>query len=131
MEKLLLKIARQLNGLDEASLMALWPQYLERVQDFDGSQEWEEAAIVMSLIHAVRSKNQLFNVKLAEKAAAEAPREPRPKDIRPWRQGPKHRPDYSKPPADNRARRMAREMIREHEERAARSANILQFRPKD
>ena len=37
MERLLLKIARQLNGLDEASLMALWPQYLQRVQDFDGS----------------------------------------------------------------------------------------------
>jgi hypothetical protein len=31
---------------------------------------------------------------------------------------------------DNRARRMARDIIREHEERAAKSANILQFRPK-
>ena len=63
--------------------MALWPQYLERVHDFDGSQEWEEAAIVLSLLQAVRNKNQLFNVKLAEKRAAEAPREPKPKDIRP------------------------------------------------
>ena len=130
MERLLLKIARQLNGLDEASLMALWPQYLERVHDFDGSQEWEEAAIVLSLLQAVRNKNQLFNVKLAEKRAAEAPREPKPKDIRPWRQGPKTRRDYNRPPADNRARKMARELIREHEERAAKSANILQFRPK-
>ena len=131
MEKLLLKIARQLNGLDEASLMALWPQYLERVQDFDGSQEWEDAAIVFSLLNAVRSKNQLFNVKLAEKIAAERPREPKPKDIRPWRQGPKKRPDYDKPPVDNRARRRAREMLREREERTSHSANILQFRPKD
>ena len=131
MERLLLKIARQLNGLDEASLMALWPQYLQRVQDFDGSQEWEEAAVVLSLLHAVRSKNQLFNAKLAEKVAAETPREPKPKDIRPWRQGPKTHRDYNRHPADNRARKMARELIREHEERAAKSANILQFRPKD
>ena len=131
MERLLLKIARQLNGLDEASLMALWPQYLERVQQFDGSQEWEEAAIVLSLLQAVRNKNQLFNVRLAEKRAAEAPREPKQKDIRPWRQGPKTRRDYDSPPVDNRARRMARDIIREHEERAARPANILQFRPKD
>ena len=131
MERLLLKIARQLNGLDEASLMALWPQYLQRVQDFDGSQEWEEATIVLSLLQAVRNKNQLFNVRLAEKRAAEAPREPKQKDIRPWRQGPRKRPDYGKPPVDNRARKMARDMIREHEERAAKSANILQFRPKD
>ena len=131
MERLLLKIARQLNGLDEASLMALWPQYLERVHDFDGSQDWEEAAIVLSLLQAVRNKNQLFNVKLTEKRAAEAPREPKPKDIRPWRQGPKKRPDYDKPPVDNRARRMAREILQKREERAAHSANILQFRPKD
>ena len=111
MEKMLLKMARQLNGMDEASLMALWPQYLERVHYFDGSQEWEDAVIVLSLLQAVHSKNQLFNVKLAEKRAAEAPREPKPKDIRPWRQGPKTRRDYDKPPADNRARRMAREEL--------------------
>ena len=130
MEKILLKMARQLNGLDEASLMALWNRYLQRVQDFDGSQEWEEAAIVLSLLQAVRNKNQLFNVRLAEKRAAEAPREAKQKDIRPWRQGPKTRRDYDSPPVDNRARKMARDLIREHEERAARSANILQFRPK-
>ncbi|MBQ4616272.1 MAG: hypothetical protein IJB29_06155 [Mailhella sp.] len=130
MEKLLLKIARQLNGLDEASLMALWPQYMSRVQNFDGSQDWEEATIVLSLLQAVRSKNQLFNVKLAERAAASAPVEEKPKDIRPWRQGPKRRPDYDKAPVDNRARKMAREILREREERASKSATILQFRPK-
>ena len=85
MEKLLLKIARQLNGLDEASLMALWPKYLSRVQEFDGSREWEEAAIVLSLLQAVRGKNQLFNVRLAEKEAAPAAPSPHTEDLRPWR----------------------------------------------
>lgn len=131
MERMLQKIARQLNGMDEASLMALWPQYLQRVQEFDGSQEWEEAAILLSLLQAVRGKNQLFNLRLAEKQAASMPAEPKPKDLRPWRQGPKRRPDYDKEPVDNRARQMARKILREREERAHKSANILQFRPKD
>lgn len=69
MEKMLLKMARQLNAMDEASLMALWNKYLQRVQDFDASEAWEEAAIVLSLIQAVRSKNQLFNTKWEEREA--------------------------------------------------------------
>ena len=44
MEKMLLKMARQLNAMDEASLMALWNKYMQRVQNFDASREWEEAA---------------------------------------------------------------------------------------
>ncbi len=130
MERMLLKIARQLNGMDEASLMALWPQYLQKVQEFDGSQEWEEAAILLSLIQAVRAKNQLFNVRLAERQAAETPPAPRPKDLRPWRQGPKRRPDYDKEPVDNRARQMARKILQEKENSTKKPANILQFRPK-
>ena len=63
MEKLLLKTARQLNGLDEASLLSLWDKYMERVNNFDGSRDWEEAAIVLSLIQAVRGKNRLFNAR--------------------------------------------------------------------
>ena len=79
MEKMLLKMARQLNAMDEASLMALWNKYMQRVQDFDASREWEEAVIVLSLIQAVRGKNQLFNVKWEEreelkKAEVEKPR---------------------------------------------------------
>lgn len=84
MEKILLKMARQLNALDEASLMALWDRYLTRVQDFDGSQEWEEASIVLSLIQAVRAKNQLFNTKLEERQASAFPK-PEHEDLRPWR----------------------------------------------
>ena len=117
MERLLLKIARQLNGMDEASLMALWPQYLRRVQEFDGSREWEEAAIVLSLLQAVRGKNQFFNVRLAEKEAM--PAEPRhtTEDLRPWRR------------MDARSDRE-----RQRDENAAaphKPASILQFRSKD
>ncbi len=64
MEKMLLKMARQLNAMDEASLMALWDKYMAKVQHFDGSTAWEEAAIVLALIQAVHGKNQLFNAHL-------------------------------------------------------------------
>ena len=64
MEALLLKMARQLNALDEASLMVLWDKYMARVQNFDGSKQWEESAIVFSLIQAVHAKNNLFNAHL-------------------------------------------------------------------
>ena len=117
MEKLLLKIARQLNGLDEASLMALWPKYLSRVQEFDGSREWEEAAIVLSMLQAVRGKNQLFNVRLAEKEAAPAAPSPRTEDLRPWR-----RMDA----------RSDRERLRDETPPTPKKpTSILQFRSKD
>lgn len=67
MEHMLLKMARQLNAMDEASLMALWDKYVRRVQDFDASQEWEEAAIMLTLIQAPKLKNQLFNARWLEK----------------------------------------------------------------
>ena len=113
MEKILLKMARQLNGLDEASLMALWNKYMERVQDFDGSQEWEEASIVLSLIQAVRSKNHLFNASLAERTSQML--EPAP-ELTPRRR---------------RVPLSDREKERELEERRPkRPATLLQFRPK-
>ena len=112
MEKMLLKMARQLNSMDEASLMALWNRYMERVQDFDASQEWEEAAIVLSLIQAVRGKNMLFNVKWAERERARnVPSSPRYEDMRPWR-------------------RMSLESDREKEQaRPKQRARVHQFRP--
>jgi hypothetical protein len=116
MEKLLLKIARQLNGLDEASLMALWPKYLSRVQEFDGSREWEEAAIVLSMLQAVRGKNQLFNVRLAEKEVAPATPSPRAEDLRPWRR------------MDSRT-----DQERQQDEKATvphKPATVLQFKPR-
>lgn len=84
MEKMLLKMARQLNAMDEASLMALWNRYVERVQNFDASQEWEEAAIVLSLLQAVRGKNMLFNTRWTERENARTSAQPHPQ-LSPWR----------------------------------------------
>ncbi len=61
MESLLHKLARQLDALDEASLMALWDTYAEKVHRFEPTKRWEEAALVFSFIQAKRWKNQLFN----------------------------------------------------------------------
>ena len=69
MERMLLKMARQLNAYDEASLMSLWEKYATQVENFEPSQRWEEAALVFSLIQAVHLKNQLFNQHLAASAA--------------------------------------------------------------
>lgn len=68
MEHMLLKMARQLNDYDEASLTGLWERYARLVQEFEPSRRWEEAALVFSFIQAVRMKNQLFNHHLAENA---------------------------------------------------------------
>ena len=65
MERMLQKIARQLNAYDEASLIALWDKYATIVERFEPTKRWEEAAIVFSLIQSVRLKNQLFNQHLA------------------------------------------------------------------
>lgn len=61
MEQLLLKMARQLDALDEASLLALWEKYAVIVSNFEPTRRWEEAALVLSFIQAKRWKNQLFN----------------------------------------------------------------------
>ena len=58
---MLLRLARQLDALDESSLMALWEKYADIVARFEPSQRWEEAALVLSFIQAKRWKNQLFN----------------------------------------------------------------------
>ena len=65
MERMLQKMASQLNAYDEASLIALWDKYATIVERFEPTKRWEEAAIVFSLIQAVRLKNQLFNQHLA------------------------------------------------------------------
>ena len=61
MERMLQKIAKQLCGFDEASLMELWERYARKVARFEPSREWEEAAIILTLIQGMRWKNQLFN----------------------------------------------------------------------
>ena len=71
MEKFLLKMARQLNGLDEASLMSLWDKYSALVQRFEPSKRWEEQVLVFSFIQSMRWKNQLFNCRWAAGLAQE------------------------------------------------------------
>ncbi len=71
MEQQLLKLARQLDALDEASLMSLWDKYADTVNRFEPTKRWEEAAIVFSLIQAKRWKNQLFNYHWAQQVRPE------------------------------------------------------------
>ncbi len=73
MEKVLKKLADQLNSLDEASLISLWDKYYEKVQKFTPSREWEEDIIILSLIQSIRWKNQLFNHCLAHHAHEKPP----------------------------------------------------------
>lgn len=66
MEQLLMKIAKQLDTLDEASLMTLWEKYATIVSQFEPTKRWEEATLIFSLIQAKHMKNQLFNYNWAE-----------------------------------------------------------------
>lgn len=68
MDKALEKLARQLLAYDEASLSSLWEKYAERVQHFEPTKRWEEAAVAFGMIQAVRWKNQLFNYHVKEQA---------------------------------------------------------------
>lgn len=68
MEKLLTRLARQLDALDEASLMSLWSKYATIASRFEPTQRWEEAVLVFSMIQAKRYKNQLFNYYWAQQA---------------------------------------------------------------
>ena len=72
MEQMLLRLARQLDALDESSLMALWEKYAAIVAQFEPSQRWEEAALVLSFIQAKRWKNQLFNYHWARQIQLQA-----------------------------------------------------------
>ncbi|MBI9078982.1 MAG: hypothetical protein JEY79_04485 [Pseudodesulfovibrio sp.] len=65
-EKALLKLARQINGYDEASLMSLWEKYAEKVRHFEPTKRWEESVLVFNLIQSTRLKNQLFNYNWAQ-----------------------------------------------------------------
>lgn len=61
MEKLLARLAQQLDTIDEASLMSLWSKYATVSSRFEPTRKWEEATLIFSLIQAKRWKNQLFN----------------------------------------------------------------------
>lgn len=61
MDKALNRLARQLLAFDEASLTSMWERYSAAVEKFEPTQRWEEAAVMLGMIQAVRWKNQLFN----------------------------------------------------------------------
>jgi len=67
LENSLKKMAEQLDALDEASLLGLWEKYHNRVKSFEPTKEWEYASLILSMIQAVRWKNQLFNTKWADR----------------------------------------------------------------
>ena len=76
MEQLLIKMARQLDALDEASLLALWDKYAVIASHFEPTKRWEEAVLVFSFIQAKRWKNQLFNHKWSAQVRPETAAEP-------------------------------------------------------
>ena len=61
MEKALEKLAEQLLAFDEASLASLREKYRLRIEQFDGTKDWERAVIIYCMINAVSLKNTLFN----------------------------------------------------------------------
>ncbi len=71
MERVLEKMAKQLNVYDEASLMELWNKYAARVHDFEPTQQWEQACLIFCMIQSIRWKNQLFNYHLKQSTVPE------------------------------------------------------------
>ncbi len=68
MERVLLKLAEQLNSYDESSLMSLWEKYANIVHRFEPTRRWEEAVLVFCMIQGMHWKNQLFNYQLSQSA---------------------------------------------------------------
>lgn len=61
MERALERLADQILAFDEASLTSLREKFRQRIEQFDGTREWERAVIIYSIINAVSLKNTLFN----------------------------------------------------------------------
>ena len=135
MENMLLKMARQLNAYDEASLMALWEKYAALVENFEPSQRWEEANLVFSLIQAVHLKNQLFNQRLAASAALSQDRKlPGMDAAKAWLDG-VHRADaavkgdlHSEDPSGRGRHDAGADAVAGHSGKVAKRCKVLHFR---
>jgi hypothetical protein len=68
MEKILLKLARQLNQCDENSVMGLWNLYAGKTSAFKPTAGWEEDVLVFCMIQSLHWKNQLFNAGMSSSA---------------------------------------------------------------
>lgn len=125
MEHVLLKLARQLDAFDEASLLSMWEKYAEEVAHFEPTRRWEEAALVLSLIQAKRWKNQLFNSHLASRQRPAAGSS----------SGPELMPGFAhelETPRNAGAERGATESDRRATvESAKKRAKVLSFRPRE
>jgi len=64
MEKALERLAEQILAFDEASLASLREKYRLKIENFDGTKNWEKAVIIFCIINAVSMKNTLFNEKV-------------------------------------------------------------------
>ena len=63
MEQLLIKLARQLESLDEASLMALWEKYANIVSQFEPTKRWEDLVEARSSSNSTISTNNIIYAK--------------------------------------------------------------------
>ncbi|MGQ9646551.1 MAG: hypothetical protein ACUVWO_08455 [Thermodesulfobacteriota bacterium] len=61
MEKALERLAEQLLAFDEASLANLREKYRLRIEQFDGTRDWERSVVIYCMINAISLKNTLFN----------------------------------------------------------------------
>jgi len=68
MVKALEKLAEQILSFDEASLANLRERYRLRIENFDGTKDWEKAVIIYCIINAVSMKNNLFNENVLRQA---------------------------------------------------------------
>lgn len=78
MEKALEKLAEQILVFDEASLVSLREKYRLRIEQFDGTRQWEKAVIIYSIINAVTLKNNLFNENVLKRKKGEKTLQRRP-----------------------------------------------------
>ncbi len=67
MERALEKLAEQILSFDEGSLATLREKYRSRIENFDGTKDWEKAVIIYCIINAVGMKNTLFNENVLKK----------------------------------------------------------------
>lgn len=123
LEKALVKLARQLNAYDEASLMSLWEEYAEKVRQFEPTKRWEEAAIVFNLIQSIRLKNQLFNYNWAQ--SRQPDEEPMGIDLAALT-APERKPAPVEQPVEPTAEELAQEKKKQD-----RKGKLLTFNPKN
>jgi hypothetical protein len=83
MEKAIEKLAEQILSFDEASLVHLREKYRLRIEDFDGTKDWERAVIAYCIINAVSMKNALFNQNVRKQKSEKGESADRPRRGKP------------------------------------------------